>query len=138
MNKLIEIKIQRTSKDGLQIFLKSDLEWSIFSNTERSCKIGGIFCYYPKQEQIEDCPGKFGVDDMFDYGGDFPNLTILLAKNIKEGATFNFGKYPVSQDRIGYWLQKFKEQTKIIYFTYFKEFDISMVFTTSIVENERD
>lgn len=137
MGKLLEIKVSRTAENGLQFFIKSQQDWSAIGNKAMACKIGGVECYYPHKSGLDDCPGcRFGVDDVFDYG-DGPNLTMLLAKNIQNGVTFNFGKYPISQEKIQSWVQVFKDQVKYIYLTYIKEVDISIVLSTSVVENER-
>jgi hypothetical protein len=136
MGKLLEIRVSRTSAKGLEFFIRSTKEWSLVGNSDMTCVIGGVECYYPQNMHVQDCIGRFGIDDVFDFG-DTPNLTMLLAKNIKEGVTFNFGKYPISEEKIKNWLQTFKEQAKCLYFTYIKDIDISVIFTTNLVENDR-
>ena len=64
------------------------------------------------------------------------NLSMLLARDLKSGVTFNFGVMPIGEEKIAEYLATFKNQVKMIYLSYMKPVSISMVISTETVERE--
>ena len=63
-------------------------------------------------------------------------MNMLLAKNINNGVKFDFGAFPMSENKVKDWIDKFKKQTKILYLTYCKKLNITTIITTHTVEEE--
>ena len=91
---LLEIEINRSSEAELTIFLKGKNQWkSLSASSNKTFLIGGIECFYPKDQQLDGISSSFYADSVFEINN-YPNLNLLLAKDIETGVTFNFGKYP--------------------------------------------
>lgn len=136
---LLEINVSRTEERGLEISLKSDANFlfnSWFDRRDYDNTIGGVLCARARNDYLEEFGGKFYRDNMFEDGDGNPNLTLLLARDIKNGVVFKFGHFPISDKQILNWANKFKAQTKALYLTYMKEVKLSVVITTETVERE--
>jgi hypothetical protein len=135
---LCRIHVKASSDEGLKIFLQSNHNFNFLADLgERKMKIGGVECYVPRNGDGSNIPGVPGVfrcskTDFFADGQ--PNLSLLLARKLKEGVTFNFGVFPIGEDKVTEFLQQFKLQVKTLYLTYLKPVNQEMVITTETVE----
>ena len=137
--RVLQVRVERDAVHGLRITIQSFLDWSQFARSKDSfMKIGGVDCYTPKQERINIGQGGYFSTNPSDWSlDDFPNLSMLLAKDIQNGATFNFGLIAVSDERLKEWLINLKTQVKVLYLTYIKPFDVEVDITSETVERER-
>lgn len=137
MRKILRVRVSRSCEEGLIIFIQSSLNWSVFAkhpnNDEYEFQLGGVKCYVPKEMRLENVLGQFYTENVWEFD-DYPNLSLLLAKGIKEGVTFNFGILAVSDEKIAAFINNLKLQAKMLYFTYLKPVDVEASFTTEIVE----
>lgn len=133
--KVLDVKVIRNPKHGLQIKLQSAQDWSFLrvGDTTRAFKIGGVLCHMPKKERIEDVPGYFHPRDSWEYEN-YPNLCMLLATELSHGVVFNFGMGIVSEEKILMWIARLKEQVKSLYLIYLKPVKVEVFFTTETVE----
>lgn len=129
------------SEAGLQIEVSSPVDWSAFANkTKGLFKLGGVECYTPKD--VSNFLSEIGVKGYFSTHPDFfyenyPNLTLLLARDIQKGVTFNFGLVPIPDSKIELFLTLLKEQAKTIYLTSMKPVRKTIQIDTTTVESER-
>lgn len=135
--KILIVNARRNDKMEFELSLKSEISFLSLARKDRNAtfKIGGVDCFYAVKERISGVNGNFYADNLMEYN-DFPNLNLLLAKGLKEGVVFNFGVFPISDDKIQNFCEQLKNQAKIIYLTYFKPIDITVTVTSSTVENE--
>ena len=134
--KILSIEVRRNSEGWFEVKLQSPIDWKMFRRMNRdTVKIGNIDCYYPKAETYPGLKAYFYYDNVFEYN-DYPNLNLILAKEIEKGVTFVFNSFPVSDQKIRNWLQKFNEQVKILYLSYCKPINISLVISSETVERE--
>lgn len=133
---LIDLKINKNTEEGLRITLSSPVNWDFLAQKGQSVfKLGGVPCYRPRQETLRDVNGFFVSDNVYEYN-DYPNLNLLLATGIKNGVTFDFGVFPISESKIRNWAVKFKEQVKMIYLTHAKPVYLHVKISTQTVEDE--
>ena len=134
-SRILEMNFRRDN-DALKIELKSTLDWKLFRrNNKETVNIGGVVCYRPRNTELEGVDSCFSMEASHEYNG-FPNLTMLLAQDIQKGVTFNFPPMPIVESRVLNWLQKMKEDAKIMYLTYCKPVNVSVVITSETVERE--
>lgn len=135
--KILFINVLRTAERGLQIKLQSQERfWKLFRrDLNETVTIGRVKCYLPKQDELPGVPGYFAAQDTFDFE-QHPNLNMLLAKDIEDGVTFDFGAYPISDKKIVSWIDMLKKQVKIIYLTYLKPRDVRVIVSSQTVEQE--
>ncbi len=141
-NVLMEIQIPRNLERGLEIHLKSSINWSNLlghkaadKQPEKVMEIGRVVCYQPKNDRLDGVNGLFAKQSVHEHE-EYPNLMLLLAKDLHKGVVFNFGSFPVSEQKLKEWIIKFREQIKVIYLTYFKPLNISVVISSQTVEVE--
>ncbi len=134
---LEELEVERNPETGLNIKIKCPLNLKFLSTEEHigGFKFARVDCSYPKKETLQGIPGRFYTDTVLEYDNE-PNLSFFLAKNLKEGVTFNFGLFPISDEKLLNWIKKFKIQTKIIYLTYCKPFKVRVRFSSETIESE--
>lgn len=134
---LIRLNIQRADGE-IKIVLASPIDWSVFANKDKGVfKLGGRECFYPKINN--DSLSESGVKGLFSTDPYFmienqPNLSLLLAKDLKGGVTFNFGAVPIPESKLATYINSFKEQVKTLYHLYLKPVDVSVNITTELVE----
>lgn len=134
--KIMTGQIKRNMEGTIEIKLQSSIDWKMFKRAGKdTIKIGNVECYYPRNDSVPGVKGFFYYDNVFE-NNDFPNLCLILAKEIEKGVTFVFNSYPISEVRIKNWIQKFNEQIKILYLSYCKPINISISITSEIVERE--
>lgn len=136
--KAFDVRIIRNGRVGLQIYLQSKLDWSMFRSkqNEQTKNIGKVPCYYPEKDHYPEIPGAFAGDG-WEFE-DYPNLWMLLARDLDKGVTFNFGLIPVSGEKLTVWVAKLKEQVKAMYLTFMKDVDTTVYFTTETVERSQE
>lgn len=136
---LFDIEVYRTVSKGFQINVKSERDWSFLArkNENRTAMLGGVKCFLPKQDYLEGVDGYFMVGDNSSYDYDNrPNLGLLLACNLKEGVSFNFGHFPIAKERIETWVNEFKKRVKNLYLTYCNDVGIRFRITSETIETE--
>lgn len=134
--KIISGEVRRNQEGWLEIKLRSPIDWKIFRRTSReTLRIGNVECYYPKCDTYPGLKSYFYYDNLFEHN-DYPNLNLLLAKDVDKGVTFVFNSFPISDQKIKSWVQKFNEQVKILYLSYCKPINISFVITSETIERE--
>lgn len=137
---LCKIKAFVTPERGFEIFLQSPHNFSIFAaNTKDTFKLGNVDCYLPRHgdgSQLNGVNGIFITEKDRFQRDNFFNLALLLARDIDKGVTFNFGVFPISEEKITEYLQNFKQQIKMLYLTYMKPIGISVIINTQTVEVE--
>src|SRR5579864_4810531 len=131
--KIINVRISRDD-DGMRIFMQSPVDWKIMKR-EKKFTLGGVTCFQPNMEQVEGLESFFSTEQYFEYNG-LPNLTMLLAEKIKEGVTFSFPPYPISENKIKRWAEQFKQDAKVLFLTYVKPVDFSVIITSTTIERE--
>lgn len=135
----LELSLKR-DVGGVKLFIKSPVNFKFMAqeNSERTC--GGVKCFASKVETLSNvrgyCYQTGSVYDLFLYDNK-PNLAILLAKDLKNGVTFNFGEFPISESGIKDWIAQFKEQAKQIYLSYCKPISYTVKFSAETVETEQ-
>lgn len=133
--KLVELAIRRDDS-GFQIYIQSPMSWKLFcSPDDRVFTLAGVSCSRPRDERLANINGAFTTNPNFEYDG-YPNLSILLAKNINSGVTFNFGIFPISNKKVQEWIHNFHEQVKTLYLSYCKPVNTRVIFTTATIEPE--
>lgn len=133
---ILTVRIMRHCETGLRIYLQSPLDWSLFAADKQALfTLGGVECRVPRSNKLPNVPGHFRADNVFDYD-DYPNLCLLLAKNLQEGVWFDFGLMAISDDRLIHWAGNLKCQVKILYLTHLKPVNIEIQFTAATVEKE--
>ena len=138
--KLAKIKINNTPENGFQIYLQSDHNFQIFASpSEKTFNLGGVRCSMPRNgdgSTLNGVQGYFStVSDRFVLENLF-NLSLLLARDLKSGVTFNFGVIPIGEEKIVEYLSSFRNQVKQVYLSYMKAINITMLITTETVERE--
>ena len=137
---LCKIKALVSPERGFEIYLQSNYSFALFASPrDGNFKLGGVECYMPRNGnggQLNGVNGTFLTEkDRFQHDG-YLNLSMLLAKDLAKGVTFNFGVFPISEDKITEYLQNFKQQVKMLFLTYMKPINISVIINTSTVEVE--
>ena len=134
--KIISGEARRNQEGWLEIKLQSPIDWKVFRRTNRDTfRIGNVECYYPKSDTYPGLKSYFYSDNVFEYN-DYPNLNLILAKEIDKRVTFVFNSFPISDQKIRNWAQRFNEQVKILYLSYCKPIVISFVISSETVERE--
>lgn len=135
---ILSVRVKRDDKLGLQLMVKSSIDWGQFKGDGIS-NISGVACFNPRDSRAKGVSGYFHRGAGYDvlYYENLPNLIILLAKDINDGVTFNLGMFPISEDSIKKWTAALKEQVKVLYLTYCKPFEIRVEFSTQTVEIEQ-
>ena len=135
-----KINIHVSSERGLQITLQSNRNFRFLTDeTDKTFKLGGVDCFVPRGGNGYQLPGVFGyfrTEKESFQAENYLNLSMLLAKDINKGVTFNFGIFPLSEDKVNELASNFKQQIKMLWATYMREINVSMTFTASIVETE--
>ena len=135
--RILKVRVARDCDKGLQIFVQSNLDWSIFGISDKNSKptfiLGGIKCFLPKENRLPNVPGCFRTDNVWEWD-DSPNLSLLLAQDIQSGVTFDFGLEPISDDKIAAFIANLKTQAKILYFSYLKPVGVEVSVSMEIVE----
>lgn len=131
-----EVDFSRDENAHLIIKIKGKNYWSQFYREDMSTvRIAGVLCHRPKFEQLEEARAYFVMDNSFQYN-DAPNLMLLLAKDIEQGVTFDFGIVPISESRCYVWAEQLHYAMKALYTAYVKPVNIRATFTTQLVEKE--
>jgi len=139
---LCKLTISSSPERGFEIFLQSEYDFNklFAAKGDKTFNLGGVKCGIPRNGdgyQLQGVRGYFNThSETFEYEG-FLNLSLLLAKDIKNGVTFNFGVFPISQEKIQQYAENFKQQVKMIYLTYMKTIKYSVVFNTVTIEEEQ-
>lgn len=134
---MIDIAIERDSSTNLKISLKSNQNWATFARSEtETFFLGGVECFIPKQNQIEGVDGNFSVDNSNYMVKGFVNLSLLLAKDIKNGVVFNFGAVPITEEGMISFFEKFRFASKILYLNCLKPLTMKATITCQIIEKE--
>lgn len=137
-NRLMVVEIKRDKEGGLQITLQSDPRlWSFMKrDDETTYNFAGVTCFLPKSANLQGVHAYFMSDDPRYEVENYPNLAMLLAVDIGNGVTFNFGAFPVSEQKLQEWVRLLKEQVKIIYLSYIKPVDMVVDITANTVERD--
>lgn len=132
------IKATNTPEKGLEFYLQSDMNFQLFANpSDKYFNLGGVKCFFPRNG---DASNLNGVNGYFSTGSDkfqvenMLNLSLLLARDLKAGVTFNFGIMPIGEEKIAEYLTHFRNQVKMIYLSYMKPVSIRMDITTQVIE----
>lgn len=134
---ILSLEFIRNNTQGLQIKVKSPIDFSFLAkNNQDTFNFQGVHCFYARNREIQGIYGGFLTEAGYFNYGEYPNLQLLLARGLKDGVIFNFGLVPLHDSAIDPWIQKFKEQVKMIYFGYIKPVHICAKFTSQIVEND--
>lgn len=135
---LLRVKIKRNTQTELEIFVQSHPSyWKFMRRDDQTTfKLAGIVCYKPKMDRFQGVNGFCYLDSIHEVQ-DYPNLALLLAKDIEQGVKFNFGPFPISRERLKDWISKFETQVKMLYFQYSKPQEYSLDITTELVQKER-
>ena len=132
------LKISTTPERGLEIFLQSNHNFSMFGDAKQGTfKIGGVECVIPRNgngSQLPGVPGYFYTEKERYQVENYLNLSMLLAKDLKSGVVFSFGVFPISDDKIRELGDNWRTQAKLIYLTYLRPFSVSVVVSTETVE----
>lgn len=137
---LCKLKLSTTPSKGFEIFIQSNHNFSFLAEKGgNTFALGNVKCFKPRGGdgfQLAGVAGYFQTGAMtFESDGRL-NLSILLAQDLEKGVTFNFGVFPLAEDKIMDYISKFKEQIKMIYLTYMKPVSVSVTFSTETVETE--
>jgi hypothetical protein len=131
----------RRGEDGLKIDLSSPIDWSIFAQKNKGyMKLGGIDCFIPKGDDLAQSIAEVGVRGSFGVGAAFidlnyPNLTLLLAKDINQGVTFNFGLVPISDSKLELFVTNLREQVKTLYLSYLRPVERTVIINAQTIES---
>jgi len=133
---VLTLIITRNSTVGLQIELSSPIDWRfLYSPNGKILNVGGVKCFQPRTDRVPEVDSRFYTDDVYEYDGN-PNLIMLLAQDIKNGVTFNFGHMPISPEKTNQWAERLYQDVKILYLKYCKPFQMKVRITTETIENE--
>lgn len=132
-NKILSIGFKRDN-NTFQIRLKSPINWGFLSK-DGKFGIGGITCNRPRLDRIEETDSCFSMENNYEFDNK-PNLSMLLAQQIKDGVTFNFAPIPISDVKVKAWIQQMKDDAKILYIKYAKPLDIEVEITSHVIERE--
>jgi hypothetical protein len=132
--KIVNMGVKRDN-DGLKISLQSPINFKILQKKERF-NLGGIVCFAPRQQNVDGLDSVFSTEQSYQVDG-LPNLTMLLAENLKSGVTFQFPPMPISDTKIKEWMEQFKKDAKVLFLTYVKPVDYSVIITSQTIECER-
>lgn len=137
-NRLMVVEIKRDKEGGLKITLQSDPNlWSFMRREgETIYSFAGVPCFYPKSSNLQGVNSYFMTDEQFYEFENYPNLAMLLARDIGQGVTFSFGAFPVSEQKLQEWVRLLKEQVKIIYLSYIKPVDVVVEISAQTVERD--
>lgn len=134
--KILDLEINRDPEKGLVIKITSPISWKALRHkNNRSITIGGVKCFYPAVDRIDGAAARFVADNVYEYDSQ-PNMALLLAENLSNGVTFNFGLFPISEDKIKDWVNKFKQEAKLVYLTCIKAYSVRLVITSKTIETE--
>lgn len=137
-NILVEVNIKRDDS-GVKLYIKGFNDFKVLRHSEeKEMTFAGVRCFVPKADRLYAVNGSFYVtstlENAFMYDG-LPNLCVLLAKNLKDGVTFNFGTFPLNEEMIKKWMEEFNAQVKSIYLHYCRQYNISMRISTQMIED---
>lgn len=139
-NHLLRLRITKDAEKGLLVYAQSDVDFRLLrSPNNNKTKLANIQCFYPyTTERLEGLRAYFyPCKDQYCFTyGDYPNLMILLAEDLKNGVTFEMGLFPISQENIDSWVNQLKEEVKILYHLYLKPTDVNVEISTSVIEKE--
>lgn len=131
--KIVNLGVKRDD-DGLKITIQSPIDFKILKKNNKFT-LGGVTCFVPRSERVEGIDSYFATQSDYEFEG-MPNLTMLLAENIRSGVTFVFPAMPISDKRMREWMEQFKRDAKILYLTYVKPVDWTVVITSETIERE--
>jgi len=136
-NKLLTVEIRRDSSSGLKIFVQSSGDyWKPFRRDDSSTiLIGGVVCWRPKSDILRGIPGMFLCENAHEYD-ETPNLMLFLAKDINAGVWFDFGCFPISEQKIREFVEALRKQAKMLYICFCKPVGTRAEFTTSLIDKE--
>lgn len=135
--RLISVKITRDKDGGLSITLTGDSTlWKPFRRDDETYTFAGQKCFYPAQMELRGVRGMFDLENQAYESNGFPNLAMLLACDMDNGATFNFGAFPVSEQKLYEWTNLLKQQVKCIFCAYIKPVNVEMEVTCATIEVE--
>lgn len=130
-------EIEQNEQSRLLLRLKGKNVWQPFAaENGKTFILGGVTCFTPRKSQIEDCGAFFLTENILIYNNEYPNLSILLAKDIENGVTFDFGIIPISSERLTLIQQLLEEQIRMLYLSYLKPKRHSVRITTETVTEE--
>lgn len=137
---LARISINTSPERGVEFYIQSNQScWQQFADMKNSFTLGGVKCFAPKQGNgagLGGVNGHFNTNkDNFFQDGTI-NLSVLLAHSMKEGATFNFGVFPITEEKIDELLASMKQNLKMIYLQYCKPIRKTVIISTETVEVE--
>ena len=137
---LCRLKMSLNTERGFEIHLQSNHNFSFLSNPKDGIfKLGGVECFIPRNGDGSNLPGVAGyfslAKDRYELEH-YLNLSLLLAKDLQKGVTFNFGCFPISDDKINELASNWKQQVKMLYLSYMKPISVSVMISTETVEVE--
>lgn len=132
--KIINLGVKRDN-DGLRITIQSPIDFKILKKGNQRFTLGGVTCYAPRDERVDGVDSFFGTSQSYEIES-MPNLTMLLAEDIKSGVTFSFPPMPISDSNIRSWMEQFKRDAKILFLTYVKPVDYTVTITSQTIEKE--
>lgn len=133
--KIINLGVKRDN-EGLRISIQSPIDFKILKKGNNKFTLGGVNCFAPRQERVDGVESFFSTSQSYEVEG-MPNLTMLLAENLKTGVTFSFPPMPISDKRIKDWMEQFKQDAKILFLTFVKPIDYTVIITSQTIESER-
>ncbi len=135
-----KIELSRDGKNGFQIYLQSDYDFSFLADKSRKTfNLGGCECFYPLNgdgSTLNGVNGYFMTNGSKFQNEGFLNLSLLLAKDLKSGVKFSWGCLPLTEEQLMDYGNNFKVQMKLIYCSYIRRISVKMSFSTSIIECE--
>ncbi len=135
----LKIKVIRHPKDGLKLAIQSNIDLDIFKRGDgRLIKICGVPCSMAREEHYDGLAGRFYNDNIWDLdGASIPNLSMLLAENIREGVVFNMGVFPISEEKITTYISNLKQSFKVLYLSFLKEINEEVEISIATVDREK-
>ena len=143
---ILKLSIAKSSK-GLSLFAKSGpgMNFAQFCRKDLGQFVfGGVKCYQPKKAEYDGIESVFFCSDEEIYrfsvrglNNDIvPNLMILLAEDLSAGVNFDMGCYPITNTQINFYLNKLKEDVKMLYALFLKPYNVSVEFSTKLIETD--
>ena len=125
----LEVQIERNDDEGLTISIRASINFDFLKRKDnRTFYLGGIECFLPKSERLSGVNGYFVCEEKIYECKDYPNLCMLLARDLKDGVVFRFGKWPITDQQIENWAIRFEEQIACINKNYLGEKKIGLNF----------
>jgi hypothetical protein len=132
--KIINLGVKRDN-DGLRISIQSPIDFKILKKGNTKFVLGGVNCFAPRQDRVDGIDSYFSTSQSYEFEG-LPNLTMLLAESLKTGVTFSFPPMPISDKKIKEWMEQFKQDAKVLFLTFVKPIDYTVVITSQTIEKE--